>query len=228
MLVVSYIALGALLLVLVAALTDAVRRLDKCVEMQETLFQELQHRVANNMQVVASTLSTAGRGLKDRAAIEVVEYAAARVRSMSKLYRQLYQPSAYDSGLEAVLRDVLGEVFRGLPVTVEVDVQAGRLSVRTMTALVLLVNEAAINACKHVFCPRRGTVFSVSLRECPDGEMELRLCDDGPGLKAIATSTGNGERLGMAIMRSFARQLGGTLAMLDGPGVGLSVAFKAC
>ena len=142
--------------------------------MQETLFQELQHRVVNNMQVVASTLSTAGRGLKDRAATKVIEYAAARVRSMSKLYRQLYQPSAYEFGLETVLRDVLGEVFRGLPVTVEINVQAGQLSVRAMTAVVLLVNEAAINACKHVFCPRRGKVFSVSLREGPDGEMEMR------------------------------------------------------
>ncbi|MGG5820342.1 hypothetical protein [Falsiroseomonas sp. HW251] len=84
--------------------------------------------------------------------------------------------------------------------------RTGPLSVRAVTALVLLVNEAAINACKHVFRPRRGTRFSVRLHEGEDGIVDLATRDDGPGFPPAV--------------------LGGALQWLDGPGAGLSVAFR--
>jgi hypothetical protein len=47
---------------------------------------------------------------------------------------------------EPILREVLAETFDGIVVGVRIDVKAETLSVGRTTAIVLLVNEAAINA----------------------------------------------------------------------------------
>jgi hypothetical protein len=112
---------------------------------------------------------------------------------MAELYRRLYDAAAYAQGLEPILRELLQEAFRGLPVNVSLDVDSSKLSVGDMTAIALLVNEAAINAAKHVFRPEKGGLFEASLAEARSGRL--------------------------------AKQLGGELEVLDGPGATLKVEF---
>jgi two-component sensor histidine kinase len=226
MLLAVFLCVGTFLLLLIAALGDLVRRLDTAVQAREVMIKELQHRVANNMQIVASLFSAARRDTSDTTLADLLDQAAARVRSMAILHRRLHDSNAYRVGLEAVLRDVLTEAFAELCVEVRLDVSAAGLSVRAMTAAVLLVNEAAINAAKHVFRPGRGSRFEVSLRVCGDAQMQLTIRDDGPGLGQALISGVKSRQLGMGIMRSFARQLGGELVALNGPGTALRVAFE--
>ena len=66
--------------------------------------------------------------------------------------------TAYDKGLEPLLREMIAHAFRDLPVTVRVDVSgASDLTIDQMTAMTLLVNEAALNAAKHVFSKGLGS-----------------------------------------------------------------------
>lgn len=221
----GFLVVGGFDVVLVASLVQLVWRLEEATLVQKSLFHELQHRVANNMQIVTSMLQDARRGLSDTAAVETIDQAVARVAAMAKLHRRLYDRSSYMTGLEPILRDVLAETFHDLPVETKVEIGAASLSIDQMTAILLLVNEAAINAAKHVFRLGQGTRFEVELSERVKGRLQLVVRDDGPGL-APATSAGlPARRLGMTIMQTFAGQLGGSLEVTDEAGTTLYVEF---
>ena len=98
------------------------------------------------------------------------------------------------------------------------------LSLDQMTAVSLLVNEAAMNAAKHVFRKGTGTTFKVELLKQKDG-LRLLIHDDGPGIRRDSTS--ERQSLGMSIMQTFARQLGGSLRLNGPTGTTLKVEFPS-
>ncbi len=222
----GFLFVGTLFIMAIAVMHAAIRRLQSALTLQESLFRELQHRVANNMQVVAAMLTQTRRAIDEPAARDLVELAELRIRSMGELHRRLHDPRGIIGGPEALLRDYLADLFQDLPVQVSLTVTAPDLGVDQLTLMVLLVVEAAANAAKHVFRAGHGTRFAVSLSPLADGTLRLLIEDDGPGLEAAAASAGpKASRLGMGIMQSLAQQLGGKLTVSEGPGTTLSVEF---
>jgi two-component system, sensor histidine kinase PdtaS len=223
---VGFFVIGGFLVLLMAALREAVRRAEVAKAVQETLFAELQHRVANNLQLVVALLRHAQRNLRNPVvAAETLSAAEDRIMAMAQLHRRLNDGTAYDRGLEPLLREMIASAFRELPVTVRIDVSgASDLTIDQMTAMTLLVNEAALNAAKHVFSKGLGTRFEVSLAKDDNGRLHLNIKDDGPGM-AQTTDTETGS-LGMGIMEAFATQLGGSLEVGRISGTSLTVNFK--
>lgn len=224
---VGFVLVGGFILILVAALRETIRRLEIAKAAQETLFSELQHRVANNLQLVVSLLRHAQRNLRNPVvAAETLNDAEDRIMAMSQLHRRLNDGSAFTYGLNTLLREMLSNAFRDLPVTFRVDVNdAPDLSIDQMTAVALLVNEAALNAAKHVFSKGLGTRFDVCLSRDADGRLRLVIKDDGPGMSAEVIDA-QARSLGMGIMESFAKQLGGSLEVTQSGGTSLSVEFS--
>lgn len=208
---------GGLVVLLMAALRETIRRVELAKAVQETLFRELQHRVANNLQLVVALLRNAQRNLRNPVvAAETINDAEARILAMSELHRRLNDGTAYANGLEPLLQEMCAHAFRDLPVTVRVHVKGEPgLSIVQMTALTLLVNEAALNAAKHVFSKGLGTRFDVSLSVDEGGHLRLLIEDDGPGMTGNAVTEAGS--LGMGIMEAFATQLGGSLKSSTAP-----------
>jgi two-component sensor histidine kinase len=224
---IGFALVGGFDVLMLAALTELVRRLEAAKRMQESLLRELQHRVANNMQIVLSMLRNARRGLPEGSAVDNIHRAERHLAAMARLHRRLCDTSAYLNGLDVILREALADTFHDLPVRIKVAVSTEDLSVDQMTSIVLLVNEAAINALKHVYRKGLGTTFEVSLSEQRSGRLRLLIRDDGPGIAPVASAGAQTLSFGMTIMRSFAHQLGGSLEVLDGPGATLSVEFAS-
>jgi two-component sensor histidine kinase len=222
----GYLLVSTVLVMLVEGLVQAVRRLEHTARANEGLFRELQHRVANSLQIVVATLQKARRGIEDPVAVAALDQAIARIHSMAGLHRRLYDSAAYSQGLEPILTDVVAETFRDLPVSTRLDIHSEDLSVGEMTAIALLVNEAAINAAKHVFRPQRGALFEVSLVEVERGHLQLTILDDGPGMAPMAAAEPQTQKFGLAVMRGLAEQLGGSLETLNEPGATLKVRFR--
>ncbi len=121
---------------------------------------------------------------------------------------------------------MLAHVFQNLPVKITVDAKgASDLSIDQMTAITLLVNEAALNAAKHVFSKGLGSQFGVSLANVENGCLHLSISDDGPGLPPQASDSVT-KSLGMDLMEAFATQLGGSLEVGRQGGTSLTVDFK--
>lgn len=214
--IVGFLLVGGFLAVLVAMLRQLVRRLEDAKILQEQLFGELQHRVANNLQVVTSLINNARRKMRESpmAAEEALAQAESRIHSMAELHRRLYKAQIAPIELKPVLEDALAEAFRNYPVDLKLNIESTDLTVDQITALILLVSEAATNAIKHVFRPGLGRCFSVSLSRIRNGPHHLVITDDGPGIQE-GNAAGLYHSLGMGIMEALARQLGGSLEVLS-------------
>ena len=219
-----YISVSMFVIALVTALLDAVRANHRLVRQQETLFRELQHRVANSLQFIASMLVLARQqAAQGSDAVAVLDDAAARIDATGKLHRRMHDTAQYQLGLEPLLRDILTDLFADVTVSVQIDTGGVKLPLSQMTPMVLLVTEAATNALKHVFRRGLGRRFAVTLTKAGE-QLDLAIRDDGPGLGAGAATRHSG--LGMQIMSSLAQQLGGRLELTDQAGLMVQVRFR--
>lgn len=210
---------SAFIIIIVSALLNAVRTNHRLMREQETLFHELQHRVANTLQFVANMLIMSRKlAEQGKTADRALEDAANRVMAMGQLHRRMYDPSNYERGFEPLMREILEELFRGERVEIAVETNGVTLPLKQMTNVVLLVTEAATNSLKHVFRQGHGTRFEVVLAPVDVGRIRLTVRDDGPGLSALPAPDENGNGLGMRIMRGLADQLGSRLRWEESAG----------
>lgn len=201
-------------------------RLTGLVRQQETMFREMQHRVANNMQFIASMIADSRRRIhRGEEAEPILDQAVARISSMAKLHRKLHDLGAYSRGMQPVLEEVLAELFADLPVVVRVHVTTTGLTMDQTATAVLLVTEAATNAIKHVFRAEQGSLFEVDLRDQADGQTLFVIRDDGPGIPLDVDEAPR--TLGMNIMHSLAQQLGGELRFSNEGGTTIAVEFPS-
>lgn len=185
------------------------------------MFQELQHRVSNNLAVVGSLLHLQRRSVKDADAAHALEASAARVNVVSRLNRLLHDPQAqqidFGAFLRAVVPDAVAAAGTGDRVKVSVTAEPVVLPADKAVPLGLVATELLSNALEHGF-PKggRGNV-RVSL-EAGEGRAQLAIRDDGAGLPQDF-DLDRSRSLGLQIARQFAGQLGATLSITDEGGV---------
>jgi two-component sensor histidine kinase len=221
--VVGFSMLGGITVVMVAIFRETFTRLEKARISEKALFAQLQHRVANNLQVVVSFLRICRVKLGNPTeAAKALNTAEVRIMAMAQMHRRLIDGTAYEKGLEPVLREVISDTFRDLAVSVNIDVAAAaELTIDQMAALTLLVSEAALNAAKHVFSKGLGSHFEVSMVRVNEKRLHLKITDDGPGISPDAETSS----FGLGIMRAFATQLGGSLEIARDGGACLALGF---
>lgn len=228
----DFVVLGFFVLVagsqiaLVHRLTRALARLEwKRSQMEamraseHLMFSELQHRVANGIQLVASLLSLeASRVETADDAVAVLDDAVTRLSIVATIHRRLHDPALGDAGfekaLESLARDILSAAGRR---DVAVGVQAPRLSISPAdaTSLSMIVAEAVTNAIKHAFADRQGGRIDIRFDADASGTRRLTLRDDGPGFATPPDA--DGDSLGTLVMSSMAQRLGGRLELANAP-----------
>lgn len=186
---------------------------------QRTMYQELQHRVANNLTFVASLLELQKRRVADTPATagQALDEARARLDGMSRIHRRLYDPAAVDTPLDAYLGALCREVLDAggaSSVRLEVSAPPVTLDINRLTLLSLLVTEVATNSVKHAFAGREDGRFAVTVTHDEPGRLRMTLDDDGPGFPPQAPTS---RSLGLRIVQGLARQLDGTLGMTASP-----------
>ncbi len=139
---------------------DLYTRAREGLETQQTLVQEMHHRVRNNLQTVAALLSLQIR-YADGApwAVEIRE-AVSRIQAIAAVHDLLSDPSRFTGAtLDQIARLVAEDAHSTLiPPTLKVtfDIQPSDLRIpsRQATIMSLLINELAANAISHGFANR--------------------------------------------------------------------------
>jgi two-component sensor histidine kinase len=199
-------------------------------EQQRTMFEELQHRVSNNLAFIASLLNMSRRRIASdpAAAPVVIEEARARIETMARIHRRLHDPNSVDVPVERYLQDMCSDVLAiaGVShVTCLVTVPQITLDIRKLTTLSHFVTEVLTNSLKHAFPGARPGLVRISLdREGED--YVLVIVDDGVGFSPV-TEQPSGHGIGMRIMKALAGQLRGEWTVSSENGVTNRLVFPA-
>jgi two-component sensor histidine kinase len=174
------------------------------------LLRELQHRVANSLQIIASViLQSARKSRSDEARLHLND-AHNRVMSVAALQEQLARSQVTDVELRAYFTQLCSSLGASMIhdhdlITIEVDSQESYCAPDVSISLGLIVTELTINALKHAFLEgRRGRIL-VGYR-CDGPAWTLSVEDDGIGMPVGSALARPG--LGTSIVDALARQLG--------------------
>ena len=197
-------------------------------ERQRVMFQELQHRVANNMTFVAVLLQIKKRTIDSPQAAAALDEARERLVTMAQIHRRLYDPATLELSVAASLRELCDDLVQAAGarhVVCDVTAEGVELDTPRLVTLFLLVAEVVTNALKHAFVDRPTGCVSVSLLPQGEGQAVLLIADDGPGFPSASPSLDGRPSLGFGIMQSLAGQLAGQLDFPPGPGARVRLVF---
>ena len=186
---------------------------------QAELFDELNHRVKNNLAMVASLLQLQARDSAKPVAEQLIK-AAVRVQGIAEVHEALTRGASRDAvDFGAYLQDLCATLRRTLlnddRIHLGVETQSVILSVDAAIPLGMVVNELVTNSVKYAYPPGQSGTIDVAFRR--DGELvSLTVRDLGPGLPAGSARGGAG--LGMRLVRSLVEQIGAELIIHDGDG----------
>ena len=186
-----------------------------------TLIQDTDHRVKNTIQSVAALLNLQARSCKVPEARVAIEEASARLGIFATVHELLHTKRDDNRAVDiADIIEKLGEALRAVrsdaDKRISLRVQADRILLEPGVALpvALLVNEAITNAYKHAYPNgQEGEIF-VRVVRTANGGVRIGIQDDGVGM-SLGVHEG---ALGLSLMRSFASQLGGHLAVSSDAG----------
>jgi two-component sensor histidine kinase/PAS domain-containing protein len=189
---------------------------------QSELFDELNHRVKNNLAMVSAMLAMQARTAEPQVR-EHLTQAVDRIQTIADVHASLYRSSRKDDvDFAAYLQDLCarlsGALLEGDRVRLEVVADPATLPLDKAVALGVVVNELVTNAAKHAYPAPASGVIAVALRRAP-GELTLSVSDTGAGLPEAPCADG----LGMRLVRSLVQQIGGAMEARSGPGATFSI-----
>lgn len=226
---VIFVFTAALELYVIRTLNLAIQALSELRERSNILFRELQHRVANNLQFVASFLWLRRKSLPaGSAGADALDAARARLDTMSRVHRRLHDPSSVDQPIGDYLRALCMDLIQtsdtpGVRLVVQADPVT--LNLEALMSVSLIVAELVTNSLKHAFRGREGGEIRIGV-SLDKGHYAVTVADDGPGIskKDVAAKSA---QLGRSILDSLARQLRGRICYEPGRGAVVNLLFPA-
>lgn len=188
----------------------AAKLKDDLVREKQILLQELQHRVANSLQIIASVLMQSARRVQSDETRAYLQDAHHRVMSIATLQKQLAVSRLGDVELRNYLSELCDSIgasmiadHNRLSLTTTVDDSAVPADVSV--SLGLIVTELVINALKHAF-PGHDPTGNISVDYLRQGlGWSLTVEDDGIGMPADHAESKPG--LGTGIVEALAKNL---------------------
>jgi chemotaxis protein methyltransferase CheR len=211
----------------VTELRAAKRLADEAMLQKTMLLQEMRHRVANSLQIIASILMLKARAVASEEIRDHLKDAHRRVMSVATVQAHL-QAIAWGDDVE--IGPYLTTLCEGLvrsmihdtrPVALSVRAGAGAASSAQAVSLGLIVTELVINALKYAFPDGQGGEVMVDYG-ADAGGWRLSVSDNGRGMKTGAAPVGGG--LGSRLIDALAAQLRGRIERSDlKPGLRVSI-----
>ena len=190
------------------------RDLRAAVDAHKLLMAELNHRVKNSLQLVATMLSLQAGAAADDGARRDLQEATGRVLAIARAHENLYRDSRIDTiDLGRYLADVCRDLDQSMGRCRVASAAPDGIFVPTDRAvpIALIVNELVTNAMKYAYPdPDQSDGLVVVRLESAPGTLTVSVRDRGAGLPP-GFDPAAGKGLGMRIIRALAGQLGATL-----------------
>lgn len=183
---------------------------------QDLMAREFEHRLVNGLQLIASLLSLQSRTASPEASAQLT-VAANRVAALGRVHHRLHlldhqEHVEFGQYLQHLCDDLSSLLYREQD-NQAIVVEGIEAKVPTASAIPLgfIVNELVTNSAKH-------SPGNITVRFDKAGAgYSLSVLDDGPGLPA-GFDPAKSKGLGMRIVLSLVKQIGGDLRIPPGDG----------
>ncbi len=205
----------------------AEKQKDDLVREKQVLLQELQHRVANSLQIIASVLMQSARRVQSEETRLHLQDAHSRVMSIATLQKQLAVTQLKSVELRAYFTDLCRSISASMigdpkRLTLEAIVDDTTTNSDVSVSMGLIVTELVINAIKHAFPEHAAGRKVIVSFDADEGAWLLSVSDNGTGMP-VGTKRGK-PGLGTGIVDALSKQLGATVTMFDArPGTRVEV-----
>jgi chemotaxis protein methyltransferase CheR len=198
------------------------REKDELLRQKDVLLDEIEHRVANSLQIIASIIMLKAKSVESEETRRHLHDAHKRVVSVAAVQRHLHA-SAGIGTMEMLpyLTTLCGALTHSMigdseSVSLKVLGKGGLSSCANAESLGLIVTELVINALKHAFneTPKDGQItvaYDVS-----GTDWKLSVADNGIG-KPDGVFAQPKTGLGTGIVKALAKQLDAQVVTLSGP-----------
>lgn len=194
------------------------QKLQAALDRHQLLLKEVNHRVKNSLQVVASMLQLQATAAGDPELSERLNEASSRISTVGRAYDRL----AYNADYENIdLISYLREVLKDLEIAVapcEIHFEAPQeiqfLADRAIL-VALIINELVTNAGKYAYPNGSGGLIWVAVAQIDGRAVTISVRDEGVGMSPgfdIAKS----KRLGTRLITALASQLGAEFTKAGG------------
>jgi two-component sensor histidine kinase len=212
---------------------------------KDVLLQEMQHRIANSLQIIASILLIKARTVRSEETRLHLQDAHQRVMSIAAMQQQL---QVSEPGTTIELGPYLSRLCETLaasmigdrrPISLKVHARGGAKSSGQAVSIGLIVTELVINAFKHAFPDNRNDGTVTVAYDLDDANWRLTVSDNGVG-RSAGQPYRSKSGLGTTIVEALAKRLdaevdvamnphGTTVSIIHAPFASRlsAVAFKA-
>lgn len=203
-------------------------RTEDLLRQKQVLLQEMEHRVANSLQIIASILMMKARAVSSEETRSHLRDAHQRVMSVASVQSHLHVADGIDQievgsylfklcdGLAA---SMIGE---NQPIKLKVVADNGKLGSAQVVSIGLIVTEMVINALKYAFPAGKARAVVQVTYESDGEDWRLVISDNGVGKDYGGPAAKGG--LGTAIVGALVKQLEARMEMRDAePGLRVSI-----
>ena len=189
------------------------REKDELLQQKDLLLQEMNHRVNNSLQIIASILLLKAQTVQSDETRQHLQDAHERVMAVATVQEQLH-PTPFGTQIDAknyltrLCESLASMIVDGQPVSLRVDAGEGTVTSEQAVSMGLIATELVINALKHAF-PDAAKGEVLVCFESTASAWRLAVSDDGVGISRRLPEAPVKIGLGTSIVEALTRQLGG-------------------
>ena len=198
---------------------------------KEALLKEVHHRVKNNLQLICSLLRLQSKEAADEAGLRLFRKSEERIRSLALVHEKLYRSESLSTiSFGGYLHDLVAQLVRsGSSSQTHIDVEYAVVDIQfpidTAITCGLIVNELVTNSMKHAKADGGPMKLRVALERRED-DVSISVWDNG-STPVSPTVVDESVSLGLSLVRTLTRQLGGTVVVSPNGGVAFTIHLPA-
>lgn len=191
---------------------EVERQIQILLREKDMLLEEMQHRIANSLQIIASILLIKARTVQSEETRLQLQDAHQRVLSVAAVQKHLQvagrnepvEMASYLTKLcETLAQSMIGD---SRPIALIVTADSGSIISHQAVSIGLIVTETAMNALKHAFPGEKPDAAILVSYKAAGPDWTLTVSDNGIG-KAAPVATGSKGGLGTSLIQALAKQL---------------------
>ena len=202
---------------------EMLQQAEKLLRQKDVLLRELEHRVANSLQIIASILMLKARTVTSEETRQHLQDAHQRVLALAAVQGHLHASERHDlievgPYLSRLCESLAASMIRDRrPISLQVLVNGGSVESAKAVSLGLIVTELVINALKHAFPDDKQDSQVVVSYHIDGPSWKLAVSDNGTGKPDAGTTPAKGG-LGTTLVKALAQDLDAMVEVISGPG----------